>query len=68
MNGDASRVALNAAGLRERNVPIRAQTEDDARRAVLELNALEEKTQKDEHIRKTYGRTPDGTGQSASKL
>jgi hypothetical protein len=63
MNGEASGTALNTEGLRERNVPVRVQTEDDARRAVLELNALEELTKKDEHGRKTYGRTPDGIGQ-----
>ena len=60
MNGRASGVALNADSLRERNVPVRACTEDDARKAVLELNAHEERTQEDEQNRKTYGRTPEG--------
>jgi hypothetical protein len=68
MNGNASSFAQNAVGLRERNVPVRAQTENDARKAVLELNALEERTQKDEHSRKTYGRTPDGIGQYTLEL
>ena len=68
MNGEASGVALNAARLRERNVPVRAATEEDARKAVLELNAQEERTQKDEQNRKTYGRTPDGIGQSPLEL
>lgn len=45
-----------------RNAPIHANTEEDARQAVLQLNALEEKSAKDEKDRKTYGRTPDGTG------
>jgi hypothetical protein len=62
MNGDASGFAQNADGLRERNVPVHIPTDEDARKAVLELNALEERTQKDEHNRKTYGRTPDGIG------
>ena len=62
MNGKASGVALNADSIRERNAPVR--TEDDARRAVLELNAHEERTQKDEQNRKTYGRTPEGIGES----
>ncbi|KIW82340.1 hypothetical protein Z517_05367 [Fonsecaea pedrosoi CBS 271.37] len=47
--------------LRRRNAPIRANTQEDARKAVLELNALEEKEAKDEKDRKTFGRTPDGT-------
>ena len=64
MNGRASGLALNADSLRERNVPVRARTEDDARKAVLELNAHEERTQKDEQNRKTYGRTPEGIGLS----
>jgi hypothetical protein len=65
MNGRASGLALNADSLRERNVPVRARTEDDARKAVLELNAYEERTQKDEQNRKTYGRTPEGIGLSS---
>lgn len=61
MNGDAQ-PALDAENLRKRNVPIRARSEDEARNAVLELNAQEERTTKDEKDRKTFGRTPDGTG------
>jgi phosphatidylethanolamine N-methyltransferase len=64
MNGRASGLALNADSLRERNAPVRARTEDDARKTVLELNAHEERTQKDEQNRKTYGRTPEGIGLS----
>lgn len=64
MNGRASGLALNADSLRERSVPVRARTEDDARKAVLELNAHEERTQKDGQNRKTYGRTPEGIGLS----
>jgi phosphatidylethanolamine N-methyltransferase len=48
--------------LRKRNTPIRAHSKEDARRAVLELNALEEKEVKDDKDRKTFGRTPGGTG------
>jgi hypothetical protein len=62
MNGDASGFAHDTGGLRERNVPVRARTEDEARKAVLHLNALEERTRKGEHSRKTYGRTLDGIG------
>lgn len=50
-------------GLHKRNVPLRANTSEDARQTVLELNALEEKKDvKDEKDKKTFGRTPDGTG------
>ena len=62
MNSEASGVAINADSLRERNVPVCAATEEDARKAVLELNAQEERTKKDEQNKKTYGRTPDGIG------
>jgi hypothetical protein len=62
MNGDASGFTQDTDGLRERNVPVRARTEDEARKVVLDLNALEERTHEDEHSRKTYGRTPDGIG------
>ena len=61
MNGDVQ-PGLDAENLRKRNVPIQARTEDEARNAVLDLNAQEERTAKDEKDRKTFGRTPDGTG------
>ena len=48
--------------LRKRNTPLRTHSKEDARRAVLELNALEEKEVKDDNQRKTFGRTPGGTG------
>lgn len=53
---------LDTSGLRERNVPIHTGTEDAARAAVIGLNAEEENGGKDEKDRKTFGRTPDGTG------
>lgn len=34
----------------------------DARRKVLELNQAEEDSNKDEKDKRTYGRTPNGTG------
>jgi hypothetical protein len=50
-------------GLRQRNAPLQAKSTDEARQTVLELNALEdEKNVKDEKEKKTFGRTPDGTG------
>lgn len=49
--------------LRRRNAPIRANTSEEARQTVLELNALEEKKDvEDEKEKKTFGRTPGGTG------
>ena len=64
MNGDAH-LGFDAENLRKRNVPIQAKSENEARNAVLELNAQEEKTTKDERDRKTFGRTPDGTGRNS---
>lgn len=49
-------------GLRKMNTPIHADTEAEARQVVLNLNAVEEKSDKQEKDRKTFGRTPDGTG------
>lgn len=57
----ASLSADDTNSLRQRNVSIHAMSEEDARQAVLKLNALEEKVA-NEKDKKTYGRTPDGTG------
>ena len=56
--------------LRQRNAPLQTNSESEARRTVLELNALEEKKDvKNEKDKKTFGRTPDGTGNTnLSKL
>lgn len=54
---------LDPEGLRERSVPQRTKTADEARKAVIELNDVEEKSNKDEKDKKTFGRTPDGTGE-----
>jgi hypothetical protein len=52
-------------GLRKRNAPLQANSPEEARQTVLELNALEEKKDtKSEKDKKTFGRTPDGTGNS----
>ena len=56
---------LDAENLRKRNVPIQAKSEAEARNTVLELNAHEERTTKEEKDRKTFGRTPDGTGRTS---
>ena len=53
-----------AEGLRQRNAPLRANTSEEARQTVLDLNAAEETSDKLEKDRKTFGRTPDGTGTS----
>jgi len=49
-------------GLRKRNVSIQAASEVEARKTALELNTLEERAPKKEEDKKTFGRTPDGTG------
>lgn len=53
---------MDAEGLRQRNVPIQATSSDEARKTVLQLNALEDETSKTDSDKKTFGRTPDGTG------
>lgn len=54
---------MEKEGLRQRNAPLQARTNDEARQTVLELNALEDKKDvKNEMDKKTFGRTPDGTG------
>lgn len=64
MNSD-TQSGLDAENLRKRNVPIQARSEAEARNTVLELNAHEERTTKEEKDRKTFGRTPDGTGRTS---
>ena len=61
---DSSSLDAATESLRKRNTPLRANSKEDARRAVLELNALEEKEAKGENDRKTFGRTPGGTGKN----
>jgi hypothetical protein len=67
MSGLTGKAALDVEGLRERNVSL--QTNDDvvARKAVLHLNALEEKAEKKDKDRKTFGRTADGIGKEIEK-
>jgi phosphatidylethanolamine N-methyltransferase len=62
MNGLTDKAALNTQGLRERNINLQARDDEEAREAVLQLNALEEKADKNEKDKKTFGRTPDGVG------
>jgi hypothetical protein len=66
MNGLTGKAALDAEGLRERNVSLQANGDEEARKAVLHLNALEEEAEKEEQDRKTFGRTPDGIGEDIS--
>lgn len=55
-------LGLDSEGLRERNVPTKAQNPEAARKAVVELNAAEESKSDDDIHKKTFGRTPDGIG------
>lgn len=43
-------------------VPQQAHSVDAARQAVVDLNNAEEHAEKDEKEKRTYGRTPNGTG------
>ena len=65
MSGLTGKAALDAEDLRRRNVSLRANDDEEARKAVLHLNALEERAEKKEEDRKTFGRTPDGIGKEA---
>ncbi|KAF7513066.1 phosphatidylethanolamine N-methyltransferase [Endocarpon pusillum] len=60
MNGLTGKAALDTQGLRERNISLQTNGDDEAREAVLHLNALEENGEKQEKDKKTFGRTPDG--------
>lgn len=60
--------AVDASGLRERllqkpDAPQQASSAESAHEAVKELNTREANNGKDEKDKKTYGRTPDGTGE-----
>lgn len=62
MSGLTDKAVLDTQGLRERNVSIQTNGDEEARKAVLHLNALEEKAEKQDKDKKTFGRTPDGIG------
>jgi len=60
-------LGVNMEGLRERlhqqaEAPVKAENERTASDAVKTLNEKEAGEQKDEKDKKTFGRTPDGTG------
>lgn len=66
--GDPSPLGIDTSGLRERlpqkpDEPIQAESLDAAQDAVKQLNEQEAKGDKEEKHKKTYGRTPDGTGE-----
>lgn len=62
MSDVTGKSVLDVEGLRERNVSLQTNDHIAARKAVLHLNALEEKAENKERDRKTFGRTPDGIG------
>ena len=45
--------------------PLHLHSAETAKQRVLELNDQEDKEQKDQEKKRTYGRTPDGTGMLA---
>jgi hypothetical protein len=60
-------LGVNVEGLRERiphqaEAPVKTEDTHVASDSVKELNAKEAGEQKDEKDKKTFGRTPDGTG------
>ena len=59
---------IDASGLRERlpqkpDQPQKAESVETAQKAVHQLNEQEKSADKDEKHKKTFGRTPDGTGE-----
>ena len=65
-SGDSG-LGVNVEGLRERlprqpEAPVKAANVNAAQDAVKVLNDQEAKEEKDEKDKKTFGRTPDGTG------
>lgn len=59
---------VDASGLRERlskqpDAPVKASSVETAQDAVKQLNNAEQRDGKEEKDQKTYGRTPDGTGE-----
>ena len=53
---------LDAIGLRERNVKQQASSAGEAKETVQGLNIDEQHSAQSEKDKKTFGRTPDGTG------
>lgn len=67
MSSGTSGLGLNVEGLRERlphqpEAPVKAENVEVAQDAVKELNEQQASEEKDEKDKKTFGRTPDGTG------
>lgn len=61
---------IDVSGLRERlpqnpDKPQKAESAETAQKAVQQLNEQEAKDDKKEEEKKTFGRTPDGTGEYA---
>jgi phosphatidylethanolamine N-methyltransferase len=68
MTDAAQSLGVDASGLRERltqqsDAPQKASSSETAHETVRALNEQEAKGDKDEKDRKTFGRTPDGTGE-----
>ena len=61
-------LGIDTSGLRERlpqkpDAPVKAESIETAQDAVKQLNQQEQREDKLEKDKKTYGRTPDGTGE-----
>lgn len=67
MSSGTGGLGVNVEGLRERlphqpEAPVKAKNVDVAQDAVKVLNEQQASEEKDEKDKKTFGRTPDGTG------
>ena len=63
MSYEGSGAGIHAEGLRERNIPQHAHSSESAQTMVLDLNSEEAQAERDEKDKKTFGRTPNGTGE-----
>ena len=67
MSSGTAGLGVNVEGLRERlphqpGAPVKAENVDAAQDTVKVLNEQQASEEKDEKDKKTFGRTPDGTG------
>ena len=68
MSVQSENASVDGGELRERNVPQSAMFAERAKEVVQELNVEECHSDKEFKDKKTFGRTPDGTGESVIRV
>lgn len=63
MSNEDSGTGIDAEGLRERKIPQHTSASESVEAGVWNLNSKEEHAEKDDKEKKTFGRTPNGTGE-----